>query len=339
MSWGNLLDWWRNKGHRSSDSPRKRGLLGSRAAVSIAGIIILLAVCAVVQKSVLIVADGKELGTRTFAGTVGDALEAKNIVLLENDEVAPSIDTPLQRGMVVTVNRAFDVNICVDGQELPVRTRCLAVKDLLKEKGIALGPEDEVKPTGDTEVVQGMNILVSRIQTETEFRDAVLGFETKRKYTVDLPQGVTRVADEGTQGTEQQTWSIKYSDGVEVERRLVASETTSPAEDQVILVGSGLVVSRGGADIRYSEAVDMVASAYSYTGYNTSSGVAPYYGAVAVDTGYIPLGTEMYVEGYGYATALDRGSSIIGNRIDLFFESHDEAMSWGIRDVKVYIID
>jgi uncharacterized protein YabE (DUF348 family) len=339
MSWRNLLDWRRNKGDKISDKPRKRGLLGSWAAVSIVGLMILLAVSAAAQKKVLIVADGKEIGTRTFAGTVGGVLDANKIVLLDSDEIVPAADTPLQSGMVVTVNRAFDVSICIDGEILPVRSRSLAVGDLLKEKGVQLGPEDEIKPAGDTEVVQGMNILVSRIHTETEIKDAALGFETIRKYTVDLPQGVTRVAEEGTAGTEQQTWNIKYSDGVEVGRQLVASKTISPAADEVILIGSGQVVSRGGEDIRYSEAVDMVASAYSYTGYNTSSGVAPYYGAVAVDTDYIPLGTEMYVEGYGYATALDRGSSIVGDRIDLFFESHDEAMSWGIRDVKVYIID
>jgi uncharacterized protein YabE (DUF348 family) len=339
MSWRNLLDWWRNKGYKSSDKPRKRGLLGSWAAVSIVGLMILLAFSAAAQKTVLIVADGKEIGTRTFAGTVGGALEAKKIVLLDSDEVVPSADTPLQSGMVVTVNRAFDVNISVDGEVLPVRTRCLAVGELIKEKGIELGPEDEVKPAGDTEVVQGMNILVSRIHTETEIKDAVLGFETKRKYTVDLPQGVNRVAEEGAAGTEQQTWNIRYSDGVEVERQLVASKTVTPAADEVILVGSGLVVSRGGEDIRYAEAVDMVSTAYTYMGNNTSSGVAPYYGAVAVDTNRIPLWTELYVEGYGYATALDRGSSIVGNRIDLFFETYNEAVSWGVRDVRVYIIN
>jgi len=338
MSWRNLLDWWRNKGYNISDKPRKRGLLGSWAAVSIVGLIILLAVSAAAQKTVLIVADGKEIGTRTFAGTVGGVLEANKIVLLDSDEVVPAADTPLQSGMVVTVNRAFDVNICIDGKVLPFRTRGLAVGDLLKEKGIELSPEDEVKPAGDTEVVQGMNILVSRIHTETEIKDAVLGFETKRKYTVNLPQGVTRVAEVGTAGTEQQTWNIKYSDGVEVERQLIASNTITPAADEVILVGSGLTVSRGGEDIRYAEAVDMVSTAYTHMGSNTSSGVAPYYGAVAVDTNIIPLWTELYVEGYGYATALDRGSSIVGNRIDLFFETYDEAVSWGVRDVRVYII-
>jgi len=53
----------------------------------------------------------------------------------------------------------------------------------------------------------------------------------------------------------------------------------------------------------------------------------------------IPFGTKVYVEGYGYATARDRGGAIRGNRIDLFFESESEARRWGLRTVKVYFFD
>ena len=83
----------------------------------------------------------------------------------------------------------------------------------------------------------------------------------------------------------------------------------------------------------------MVASAYTHTGNNTASGIYPHYGVAAVDTSVIPMGTKMYVEGYGYAIARDRGSAIKGNRIDLFFETRSEAMSWGVRRVKVYFFD
>ena len=60
---------------------------------------------------------------------------------------------------------------------------------------------------------------------------------------------------------------------------------------------------------------------------------------VAVDPSFIPLRSRLYVDGYGYATALDVGGSIKGNRIDLFFESYEEAINWGIRRVRVYKIE
>ena len=52
-----------------------------------------------------------------------------------------------------------------------------------------------------------------------------------------------------------------------------------------------------------------------------------------------PLGTEVYVEGYGYAVADDTGGAIIGHRIDLAMDSYNEAIQFGRRIVKVYILD
>ncbi|HWI54253.1 MAG TPA: 3D domain-containing protein, partial [Desulfobacteria bacterium] len=98
------------------------------------------------------------------------------------------------------------------------------------------------------------------------------------------------------------------------------------------------VVSRG-ERISFSRSIVMNSSAYSHTGHRTASGVYPYRGAVAVDPRVIPLGTRLYIEGYGYAKALDVGSSIKGNRIDLFFDTTQQANRWGRRSVKVYIIN
>lgn len=60
---------------------------------------------------------------------------------------------------------------------------------------------------------------------------------------------------------------------------------------------------------------------------------------IAVDPAIIPLGTKVYVEGYGYATAEDIGGAIKGNRIDVFIPTEDGAASWGRRQVKVTIIN
>lgn len=60
---------------------------------------------------------------------------------------------------------------------------------------------------------------------------------------------------------------------------------------------------------------------------------------IAVDPSVIPLGTKVYVEGYGYATADDIGGAIKGNRIDLHVPTKDEAYSWGRRTVNVTILD
>ncbi|MGY0401782.1 3D domain-containing protein [Carnobacterium jeotgali] len=60
---------------------------------------------------------------------------------------------------------------------------------------------------------------------------------------------------------------------------------------------------------------------------------------IAVDPTVIPLGTKVYVEGYGEAIAGDTGSAIIGNRVDLHMESIDASFAWGIQEVELTIID
>ncbi|MBR7554763.1 3D domain-containing protein [Allobacillus sp. GCM10007491] len=59
---------------------------------------------------------------------------------------------------------------------------------------------------------------------------------------------------------------------------------------------------------------------------------------IAVDPNVIPLGSKVWVEGYGTAIAGDTGSAIKGNRIDLFIPSHEEAVRYGVREVKIEII-
>jgi len=101
---------------------------------------------------------------------------------------------------------------------------------------------------------------------------------------------------------------------------------------------------RAGAEpSRYSRSLVVTASAYSAydTGNSnrTSRGNPVHKGIVAVDPNTIPLGTRLYIPGYGYAVADDVGGAIKGNRIDLAFDSHGQAMDFGVQRVTVYILD
>lgn len=59
---------------------------------------------------------------------------------------------------------------------------------------------------------------------------------------------------------------------------------------------------------------------------------------VSVDPNVFPLGTILYIEGYGYAIASDTGSAIKGNEIDVYFDSSSECNAWGNKDVKVTVL-
>ena len=87
---------------------------------------------------------------------------------------------------------------------------------------------------------------------------------------------------------------------------------------------------------------------HPYYGY-TASGIKIVPGTgmkvIAVDPNVIPLGTKVYVDGlngawdYGYAIAADTGSAIKNLKIDLYMDTHSEALSWGRRSVDIYVVE
>lgn len=93
-------------------------------------------------------------------------------------------------------------------------------------------------------------------------------------------------------------------------------------------------VSRGAERI-----LTMEATAYTWTGQRTASGTWPAVGTVAVDPQVIPLGTKVYVEGYGEAMALDTGGLVKGNIVDVYLPTESECWQWGRRQVEVRILE
>jgi len=95
--------------------------------------------------------------------------------------------------------------------------------------------------------------------------------------------------------------------------------------------------------INYSNVMSMEATAYLPTDGSgagiTATGIKATYGVVAVDPRVIPLGTKVYIPGYGVALAADTGGAIKGYKIDLCMESYGECMRFGRRNVTVYVLD
>ncbi len=93
----------------------------------------------------------------------------------------------------------------------------------------------------------------------------------------------------------------------------------------------------------YGRTIYVDATAYSAydpgNGSYTARGSFLRKGIIAVDPSVIPLGTRVYIPGYGEAIADDTGGAIVGNRIDIAFDSHEEAIYFGRQQLEIYIIE
>jgi len=96
------------------------------------------------SSSVVVEVDGERFQVNTHASTIGAALENAGVDVYPEDVVIPALDTLLQPGDTVRVQRARPVVLSVDGRSYEVRTQAKTIEGLLAEQAVTLGPADEV---------------------------------------------------------------------------------------------------------------------------------------------------------------------------------------------------
>ena len=293
-------------------------------------------------KDITIRVDGEEIQFATAKRTVGEVLEYKGIVLQSYDYISENLDTFLTSDMIIEIKKAFPIIIQADSRIVIEYATADTVANILMQAGIEIGELDKVTPQLDTEIIQSHRITVARVLKETEAVKEVIPRETVYREDSNLDRGITKVVEEGSDGEKELIYQITLIDGEEAERVLLEKNILSQAVSREIAVGASNRVTIGSASRSsrgYRKSMTMVATAYTHTGNPTFTGVMPQRGTIAVDPNVIPLGQEVYVEGYGYAIAQDTGGAIRGNKIDVFKDTREEAINWGRRNVRVYILE
>lgn len=298
------------------------------------------------RKTVKVTVNGEEKTVVTFKGTVSGALKDGDIELTDNQVVKPDPSEKIDGNDEITVRDRLNVEVEIDGGKKQVATAEENIADMLKEENYEVDDDDEVTPSPETSIEEGMNIKVVRIKYEEERTIEPIDFEIETKKDDTLESGKTKVITEGLKGEKEQLVKIKYADGKEVSRKVVSETVIKEPKKQVVAKGSKIqgptVPSRG--EIEAKRVMTCQATAYLPTGNKTATGTVPRqgsdttYGTIAVDPSVIPLGTKVYVEGYGFAIAEDTGGAVKGNIIDLLMTSKTAAINWGRRSVKVYIL-
>lgn len=286
----------------------------------------------------------------TTATTVGAFLTERGITVGANDFVNPSADTPISDRMTITYRPAETVTIQTAHQTQVVTTTASDVASVLAEQSIVVSKDDEVSPALTDPVPQNGTIKVTRVTKWLRTERRAIPANIERRLDFALGAGASKIVAKGSPGVRQVVVAFVQRDGGHISAQIIESRIIRQAHPRIVAVGIGeyaafqRFASRGVQQTSRLavSALDMVATAYTAScggcSGMTAIGRPAGHGIVAVDPSVIPLGTRLFIPGYGFAIAGDTGGAIRGNRIDLGFNSYSDAMRFGRREVTVYKI-
>lgn len=330
------------------------GIRSSRAFLALQTVLLVVSLTAVWYfaagagaLNVTVAAPDREVVLKTRCKTVEDALKEAGLCLSPGDVTVPAVSEPLTQGMQIAVCRAQPVFLTCDGKTQAFMTCVGSVASVLDQACVELGPDDFPRPAMEDEIPSDRRISVVRVAYKEEALEEKLPYGRETRNDASMEAGLTRVYRSGQSGVVKVTYSVRYEDGQEVSRQEIGRDKVKDPSPEIVLVGVVREVSRGGENIRFKKAVEVQSTAYcpcakccgAYANGVTHIGVPATRGVIAVDPRVIPLGTRVYVDGYGFALAADTGGAIKGSRIDVCFDTHSEALSWGLKKTKVYILE
>lgn len=301
--------------------------------------------------NVVVVVDGEIEEYITTANTVGEFFEEKNFSLSRFDNVSHSNIQLINKDLQIDIEKAFSVIVKDGGEEVEVMTTGGTVEEVLAENDLSHNEIDKIEPALQTAVEKDTVISIVRVEEAVEVVEEVVPFQTEEKQDSSLKKGTSKVLQEGKEGAVVRTYDVVLENGEEVERELVEEEITEESVTKVVAIGTKVVQQAAAKNKSVEPAVPgqtytMEATAYSpyCKGCSGTSAagvnlrVDPMPRVIAVDPRVIPLGSKVWVEGYGEAIAADTGGAIKGHRVDVLLPK-GQTSNWGRKQVKVKVLD
>lgn len=293
-------------------------------------------------KSVTIQADGTTRTVYTHAINEESLMREQNIPLGPYDEMDMTTKE-LVEGSSVTVRRAVPLVLEHKGEKKTVHSAKQTVEEVAVQYGY---DKEKYRPYGDVKapVQKDMTIRIGHVSRKKVTEDEVVAYAIETIPDESIGKGEEQILQEGQNGRKKVTFNIISLDGEVVGKEPISTELIQEMQPLVRKVGTAETVEINTGEIaKYKEVFTMEATAYLPTDGNgegiTKMGTIARYGVVAVDPNVIPLGTRVFIPGYGVAIAEDTGGAILGNRIDLCMEDYTAAMIFGRRIVPVYILE
>ena len=268
--------------------------------------------------------NGYEMTVLTSKTNVKEILNDNNIILEDNEKVTPGLSEEITSSKTITISDKSE-------QEIEV----------------AKVSESGVEMTLDS-ILDAYATVTEKIETVEE----AIPFET---VTKDVSNGSedtkNKVLQEGVEGKKRVTYKVKYQNDIEIERTKISEEIIQEPVNKIIQVKSKTVSSRSVTATRTESTAQSSGSVkvYKVTAYcscskccgshangYTASGTRATAGRTVAAPSNLPYGTKLNINGRTYVVE-DRGGAIKGNRIDVYVNSHSEALAWGVRYLPVEV--
>jgi uncharacterized protein YabE (DUF348 family)/3D (Asp-Asp-Asp) domain-containing protein len=317
-------------------------------------------------KKITITVDGEEQTIHTTSDQVSEVLAEAKINVTEHDKLLPGLNAKVGSDSNINIEKAFQVTLIDGVNEKKIWSTSTTVADFLNQQAIQMNELDRVEQRMEDVLIPNDVIQVVRIEKVTDVVEATTNFAVETRKDKDLLKGKEKVVQEGKKGLIKRTYETISKNGKPALRILKSEKVVNVPTKKVIAVGTKVItasVSRGTARSKETTSTasasnssaapsggkEFYVSATAYTAHcNGCSGITatginlrsnPGLKVIAVDPSVIPLGSKVWVEGYGYAVAGDTGGAIKGMKIDLFMPSTDQAFGYGRKQVRVKVLN
>ena len=239
------------------------------------------------------------------------------------------------------------------------------VSDAIAQAGFTLDEYDFVYPDPDSEITDTVYVDFTDITYVNGVTTEAIPYSTETEYSKSMSKGVTSLT-QGVDGLKEIKYTEKLVNGVSVEKNVLSAEVLLEPVNEKKVIGTkvfktskdvksvsalepskAIELDEEGNPVSYKSKMTLRATAYTYTGRKCATGVSPKPGYIAVNPEVIPYGTKLYIKSpngkiiYGYAVAADTGGFVkrYPKGIDLFMASKSECISFGVKDMEVYILE
>ena len=270
----------------------------------------------------IVLQNGYEMTTVTSKSKVSDILSENNIILNEDQKTIPDLESEIASGDTIKItDKSYN------------------------EVQIAKISEEGIETSLD-QLLENYAPITEKIVVE----QVVIPYETITKNTTGTSTDTTnKVVQEGKDGLKEVTYKVKYQNDVETEKSVISEVVVQEPVDKIVQVQKK-VTSRSSTLPRTSSTSTTGGTVYKITAYcpcakccgktngRTASGTTATAGRTVAASSKFAFGTKLNIGGHVY-TVEDRGGAINGNKIDIFVNTHAEALQWGVRYLSVSVVN